>query len=132
MNYTEKPKPTIKREFVLHPQPAIPNLENISNKFDLINQRIEELYDKLHYKINEIVVEGLKKKGFEFKNKFEVEQFIVANCRCVDNTETKQRIYFVNNTPFLMHNYEVKVDLPKIERCEYVSMYASIGEFAYL
>lgn len=75
------------------------------------------------------VIEGLKRKGFEFKNRFELVSFIKTNCRCVDIVHLKQKTFFVNDIPFLLYCYKSDTDftLTDTER-----IYASFTSFFYL
>jgi len=57
------------------------------------NERLEDLF-----------VEGLRRKGFEFKDKKELGDFVSKHCRC-EHTPTNS-IYFLNNIPF-MSKYEM-------------------------
>ena len=77
-------------------------------------------------------LEGLKRKGFEFKNRMELENFIKSNCRCEDITDIKQRTYFVHDIPFILHYYEIEMDLNPITTDREVKMAANCGYYAYL
>jgi hypothetical protein len=79
------------------------------NIFNLKNQIVEDLSKKLHNEIDNLFIEGLKKKGFEFSDRYEIEDFVKQNCRCEDNPNTKERIYYVFNIPFFLHNYEITI-----------------------
>ena len=93
---------------------------------------IGRLSSELNKKLEDIMIEGLKLKGFEFKNKIELENFIQAHCRCEDNVDLKERTYFVNDIPFFLHKYEMEMDtLPFYEEGKY-SMTANYGRYAYL
>ena len=72
------------------------------------------LSDDVNSKLETIVIEGLKRKGFEFKNKFELVSFLKQRCRCEDNVNLKQRIYFVDDKPFFLHDYNIEMDLTPI------------------
>lgn len=81
------------------------------NKSELHDQIIQfdplkELSSKLNDKIDAYFLEGLKRKGFTFNNKNEVETFVKVNCRCEDNPKTEERLYFVNNIPFFYTNMD--------------------------
>lgn len=93
---------------------------------------IGRLSSELNKKLEDIMIEGLKLKGFEFKNKIELENFIKAHCRCEDNIDLKERIYFVKDIPFFLHKYEIEMDTqPFYEERKY-SMTANYGRYAYL
>lgn len=82
-------------------------------------------------KTEDLFVEGLKLKGFEFENRFELETFIKEHCRCEDNMDLKQRIYFVNDIPFFLHCYEVIYE-PITEINNGMRMSANYGYYSFL
>ena len=49
-----------------------------------IDSVIGRLSSELNKKLEDYIIEGLKRKGFEFKNRLELETFIKNNCRCED------------------------------------------------
>lgn len=90
------------------------------------------LYSELDKKLENFMIQGLKRKGFEFKNRVELENFVKSNCRCEDNVVLKERVYFANNIPFFLHKYQIEMDLnPKIED-NTIKMSANLGHYAYL
>ena len=98
-----------------------------------IGDVIGRLSSELNHRLENYIIEGLKRKGFEFENRFELENFIKSNCRREDRTDLKQRTYFVNNIPFFLHCYEIKMDLNPITNDKgEVKMLANYGSFAYL
>lgn len=98
----------------------------------LIAEVIGRISSQLNKKLEDYIVEGLKIKGFEFKNRTELENFIKLNCRCEDRTDIKQRTYFVNDIPFFLHCYEIEMDLNPITTDREVKMSANYGSYAYL
>jgi len=98
----------------------------------LIQDIIGRLSSELNKKLEDLAIEGLKRKGFEFENRIELENFIKSNCRCEDRTDIKQRTYFVNDIPFLLHCYEIEMDLTPITIDREVKMSANYGRYAYL
>jgi len=58
-------------------------------------------------KFEKTLVKGLRRKGFEFKDKAELEVFVVENCRCEHTTCSSDSTYFVNDIPF-MNKHEMK------------------------
>ena len=99
---------------------------------DIINSTISSLSDDLNSKLETFVIEGLKRKGFEFNNKFELFNFLKQRCRREDNTHLKQRIYFVDDKPFFLHDYNIEMDLTPIIEDGKTTLRASYGSFAYL
>ncbi len=92
---------------------------------------IQQLTNGLSNKFDDLIIEGLKRKGFEFKNIREAESFIRENCRCEDYTHEQIRVYFVNDIPFILHEY--KIEMPDIDFTNNgPKITASYGSYAYL
>lgn len=105
----------------------------INEDFNRTCNIISSLSSKLNQQLENYIIEGLKRKGFEFKNKSELENFIKSNCKCEDRTDLKQRTYFVNDIPFFLHCYEVKMNLNLITNDKgEVKTSVNYGSFAYL
>lgn len=98
----------------------------------LIADVIGRLSSQLNNQLEDLWIEGLKRKGFEFENRMELENFIGKNCRCEDRTDIKQRIYFVYDIPFFLHYYEMEMDLNPIQTDRGFKMSANYGHYAYL
>ena len=98
----------------------------------LIADFIVRLSSQLNKQLEDCIIEGLKRKGFEFKNRLELENFIKSNCRFEDRTDIKQRTYFVNDIPFLLHCYEIEMDLNPIQTDREFEISANYGRYAYL
>jgi hypothetical protein len=98
----------------------------------LIADVIGRLSSQLNKQLEDLWIEGLKRKGFEFENRIELENFIKSNCRCEDRTDIKQRTYFVNDIPFFLHCYEIDMDLNPIQTDREFKMSANYGLYAYL
>ena len=109
------------------------NLENIDlPNYDIIHDVIGRLSNDLNKKLEDYVIEGLKIKGFEFKHKIELETFVKERCRCEDNIDLKEKIYYVDNIPFFLHNYKNEpLQIPSITDREY-KLTANLGTYAYL
>ena len=98
----------------------------------LIADVIGRLSSQLNKQLEDLWIEGLKRKGFEFENRMELENFIKSNCRCEDRTDIKQRTYFANDIPFFLHCYEIEMDLNPIQIDREFKMSANYGHYAYL
>lgn len=94
----------------------------------IIHDAIDSLSSSLNKQLEDYFIEGLKRKGFEFKHKAELQAFIKERCRCEDNISLKQRVYYVDNTPFFLHNYK---HTPSITDTEY-KITANLGTYDYL
>ena len=116
--------------FYVIPEKVMEPLKTIKNT-DIINSTISRLSDDLNSKIETFVIEGLKRKGFEFNNKFELFNFLKQRCKCYDNVNLKQRTYFIDDKPFFLHDYNIKMDLTPIIEDGKTTLKASYA-FAYL
>ena len=114
------------------------NIGNYLQALNLVNDGFETLQNKIitdfsnsfNNQFETSIIEGLKLKGFEFQNKKELESFIEQNCRCEDNFGIKQRIYYVFDQPFFLHDYNIEMELT--QTIEDRSISANYGSFAYL
>ena len=96
------------------------------------NEIISSLSDDLNSKLETFFILGLKCKGFKFSNELELENFLKQRCRCEDNVNLKQRIYFVDDKPFFLHDYNIDMDLTPMIEDGKTTLRASYGSFAYL
>ena len=79
--------------------------------YSFLQEITRDLTKKINQTIENYFIEGLKRKGFEFKDRQQLENFVKLNCRCEDNVLCKKRTYFVNKIAFLVHNYESNIDI---------------------
>ena len=100
--------------------------------YDIMYSVISRLSYNMNSKLETFVIEGLKRKGFEFRNELELENFLKQRCRCEDNVNLKQRTYFVDDKPFFLHDYNIEMDLTPIIEDGKTTLKASYGSFAYL
>lgn len=108
-------------------------LENMElPKFDFMSEAMNSLYNDLNNQLETAIIEGLKRKGFEFDDKLELELFIKNRCRCEDNIDLKERVYYIDDIPFFLHKYEIKMDLNPITEDRKTIISANYGTFAYL
>lgn len=94
-------------------------------------QITKEITQNLSNKFDEIILEGLSLKGIIFGSREEAESFIRLNCRCEDNIQHQQKIFYVNNIPFLLHNYEVIYE-PITSDNSGIKMSANWGTYKFL
>jgi len=110
-----------------------PNFKDMElYNFDMIHEATSKLYNDLSNQLENIIIEGLKRKGFEFNNRLELERFVKEHCRCEDDIILKERVYYVDNIPFFLHDYNTEIDARPIIEDRAVKMGASLGSFAYL
>ncbi len=104
-----------------------------SENYNLINDVISRLSDNINKQFDGYIIEGLKRKGFEFSNRHETEQFLRERCTCIDSLEYQEKVYSVDNIPFLLHKYKTEMIMPSmIDNNEGFSMIADMGTYAYL
>jgi hypothetical protein len=68
----------------------------------------ESMNKKIVKSIDDYFIEGLNRKGFKFKNKLEIEEFIKNRCRCADDVIAKEKTYFVDDKAFFFYKYSVE------------------------
>ncbi len=78
---------------------------------DFMQSVTNKMVNELNNKLEQLFIEGLKLKGFGFNNRIDLENFISHNCRCEDNRDLQEKIYYVNNIPFLLHVYKIDMNL---------------------
>lgn len=81
--------------------------------------------------IEDVIIEGLKRKGYTFEDRDRLEFFIKEKCRCEHNKDSNISTYYVNDTPFLKHKHN---SLPKFKISEedHFSVSVNLGEYIYL
>ena len=90
-----------------------------------------KLNNEIAKKFDEYIVEGLKRKGFEFETKEELISFISNNCTCEIDNDLECRVYLVNGSPFFAY-------YPKlVPECDYSKINEPIftfdlGYFSYI
>ena len=111
-----------------------PKLDDSMNlNYDTIHRVISGLGDDLNKQIDDLILEGLKRKGYEIPHRHELESFIKKRCKCEDRPHLQERIYFVDDVPFFIHRYnnEYSTDLVSGNFGE-TSISITGGSFAYL
>lgn len=98
--------------------------------FNIQDEIIKKMSSDLNRQIENYFIEGLKRKGFDFENRADLEKFAIAKCRCEDRQDLKERTYFVNNIPFLLHCYGS--DFSQIEALGEFKVHFSYGKIAFL
>lgn len=106
-------------------------INGLELNYGVIDEARNFLMEKLNKQVEDVFIEGLKRKGFEFENRLDLETFLKQYVRCEDNESLKERIYFVKNRPFLLYYYKVNVETPKVQDYS-ASVAVSGGHYAYL
>ena len=76
---------------------------------DIQSEIINEAIKGLSNEFDNIVIEGLRLKGFEFDNQNDLHNFIKENCKAHDYPHHYTKIYYVKDIPFLQHNYSLQM-----------------------
>ena len=97
--------------------------------YDYISSQIS---DSLNSKLDGYIIEGLKRKGFEFENKADLHKFITEKCRCEDLQGVQERVYFIDDKPFFMHRYNTNLDIETIVEDRKTTVSGNYGSYAYL
>lgn len=78
-----------------------------SNRFEEVHNISNSLHEHISKTLDEYAIEGLRRKGFEFKNDRDLHEFVKTRCRCADHVGVRQRTYYVDDIPFLLHEYSI-------------------------
>jgi len=107
------------------------NLDLPKDSSLLLTNAIDKISSRLNNQLEDIIIEGLKRKGLEFQDRFAMLSFVELNCRCDDRPDLAQATYFVKDIPFLVHFYRAKISDPIITERK-VSISADYGHYAFL
>lgn len=103
-----------------------------SRRGNIIAHTLQELCSSYLSELEKIILEGLKRKGFEFKNDEDYLLFGEGRCRVEDNVDSKERTYFVDDVPFLIHRYGgTFFDSPSITKPK-AYPFEGLGSYAYV
>lgn len=92
---------------------------------------IKNVTQGLFNKFDDIFLEALSKKGFRFDSVQETQDFIKENVTCIDNLQDKQKVFYVNGIPFLLHEYKSMLsEVVIVNGCPTIK--AEYGSYAYL
>lgn len=72
---------------------------------NLESEIIKDIQKGLIDKLDNLIIEGLKLKGFEFDNRIELMQFISDRVTCHDRQYLQEKTYLIDNIPFFFHKY---------------------------
>lgn len=100
-----------------------------NNIHDLQKSILDNIKSKVTKKLDDLIIQGLKLKGFEFNNHIELQDFIKSNCKTIEAKDCSYSIYLVNDVPFLFHNKPKNFPLIFIKGDEIKS---ELGEFSFL
>jgi hypothetical protein len=79
--------------------------------FNMMEEITKKVVVDLNFQFDNMIIEGLKRKGFEFLNKFQCEDFIRKRCKICEDEKSKERVFYVDDTPFLVEINSYKLPL---------------------
>lgn len=79
----------------------------MENIISVQEQIVSDAIKKLENKMEDLLIQGLRNKGYEFEDRYELKLFIATYCRCEDYQDKGEKIYFVKDLPFFLHIYKV-------------------------
>lgn len=101
------------------------------NEVDVsLQEIIGVVAEGINDELESILTEGLRLKGFEFEDRSCLESFLRERCRCEDNSYLKEKVYFVDDIPFFLHNYSEEFRINKDD--DSGIFIANYGSFKYL
>jgi len=105
-------------------------MEELRDFQQTIQDKIIEDYQN---QIEKYIINGLKRKGYNLKNKVDLYEFVKLNCRCEDRVQSKIRIYYVNDIPFLQQDYNSDIRIKEDHSSmQPIKIKASFGYYKYL
>jgi hypothetical protein len=105
-------------------------MEDQAEYLNIQEQIIKKVSADLNRQLENFFIEGLKRKGFEFQNRADLLPFAMQNCTCFDDQDLKEKTYFVNNIPFLLHCYAP--DFSQIEKLGEFNVHFNYGSITFL
>ena len=100
-----------------------------NNDFNFLHDATSKMMADLSKQFDDIVIKGLHLKGHDFHNQYELHDFIKTRCSCLDDQMLKQRVYSIDDVPFLLHNYKIDI---KFDNDDSYTISASLGTYTYL
>lgn len=82
--------------------------------------------------IDKLITEGLIRKGYHFENRLDLLDFIRISCRCEDNKGENEKIFFVNNVPFLLYRYNNSPNMETVQTASGWKVTIDMGEYCFL
>ncbi len=102
------------------------------NQEALYGAGLEKLAQKIVTDLDKLMIEGLNRKGYSFKNNFDLKDFIRRNCKAERNELTKETFYYVNNVPFFYIKYKTDPVLINKENKRSVEISADYCYYSFL
>lgn len=95
---------------------------------DLINN----IPEGFSWEFDKLLVEGLKRKGFVFKDRMDLQEFARSECSTTEDILRKERTFYVRSKPFFMYKYEQNVEIGILKKDGSTTITAIYGYYTYL
>lgn len=83
---------------------------------DLQRDMAQRYLDAINAKIDDLITEGLRRKGYTFETRYQMIRFIRKYCRC-EISHLKEKKYFVKEVPFLLFVENIDVITENLGGC---------------
>jgi hypothetical protein len=100
------------------------------DSFNIMHETTKKLSQHHYKELENVVIMGLRNKGYYFDNKIHLEEFVKENCKIEDNVNLKEKVYFVKEEPFLLHKYDFDIKFNQDNRT--TTLTASLGSYHYM
>jgi len=99
--------------------------------FDVPNKMISRILDEFHNRFQQVLIEGLLKKGISIKDKKDLLDFIEKHCRREVYRNNTEHIYYIDNVPFLKFTHDNYVNMPVFDNGQY-RVSANMGTYEFI
>lgn len=89
----------------------------------------EQILKSLSQKFDDLILQGLKLKGYNFDDMADATKFIKENCSCADDLLNQQKTYYVKEIPFLLYDYKMNIEVDYSDNATFTGYY---GKYAFL
>jgi len=106
--------------------------QETTDALNAMSKLVKEHYENISNQLEGVITEGIKRKGFEFETLSELSKFVKSRCRMEQYESKKERIYFVDDNPFLVWHYEYEFNYIPIVSDKEITFTSMCGSYAYL
>jgi len=85
-------------------------IESLEQAQTVMQMMMYKMRNELENNLENKFKECLKKRGFEFENEVEFLNFVKARCKMEDYYVSKEKIFYVDETPVYRWLYESKIE----------------------
>lgn len=90
---------------------------------------VDDVVSGIIEKVDNIFIEGLKRKGHVFNSRFELENFIKERCNCIEKDGVKT--YSCDHIPFLVYEPENDFGIEQDFITQTITFKGSIGTYSF-